>query len=104
MNTKHTPLLSDRQLKGIVDDAMLSGCDDLTVVAVEVRSRYEAELSKDRELMQKLVDVLGQKGESLGASHPHLSNYIAYTGGYWKEKADALKLAADRGITPTDNG
>ena len=108
MSNEHKPLLSERQLIDkfrVKPDEAPDGYEHgiaAVNTAIYVRDIYEAERAKDRELIQKLVDALGQKGESLGASQPHLSNYIAYTGGYWKEKADALKLAADRGITPTE--
>lgn len=113
MSTPNRPLLTryasvcygqnDREIEGhtVPDpDGRFVRFDDHVATIAE----RDAEIARLREGYQVAVDALQEFGNglSLGASHPHLSNYVAFHEKIWHDRRSALSRAAEDGITPTE--
>jgi len=100
MSNEHKPLLSERQLidkfRVKPDEAPDGYAHGIAAVntAIYVRDIYEAERAKDRELMQMLVSNIHSR--VMLWSDPEFREAL------YADEIKLLELAAERGITPTD--
>ena len=103
MNNEHKPLLSDSRMEACTgwgdDDGLKYNLD-----RYEIRDIYEKERAKDRELIQKLVDALENTMDptSFAMTQARLPITKHHYQRAVQQGSQALRLAAERGITPTD--
>lgn len=57
-STKRKPLLSDRGIKGMIDDVFRTGLEDFEQVACSVRDYYETKISRGELMVVKTANLI----------------------------------------------